>query len=198
MAKKGQEYTERSRQLNHLQASSMVQRTVRPSSAAPDVAKLEIRGAKAYRLAREQHEAMKWHDAQKAYDDAAQLFIQAGELSRDTDDRRRLSDRAELAMTGSQQLQSARHAGATSPHPDTQLAPPSTMADTAASQAPIPVPSGERLSADELAVLMHTSNVNGRLYNPWIAQDVAEPMTGPEGGFVDRDGKLKLSDKQVS
>jgi len=141
---------------------------------------------------------MKWHDAQKAYDHAASLFIQAAELSRDADDRRRLGDRAELAMKGSQQLKSARLAGATTPHPDTQLAPPSTMMEISGSQVPSPVPTGERLSADELAVLLHTSNVNGRIYKPWIAQDVAEPMTGPERGFVDRHGSLELSDKQVS
>ncbi|PAV79517.1 hypothetical protein WR25_08319 [Diploscapter pachys] len=68
-----------------------------------------------------------------------------------------------------------------------------------ASASPSPSPSTSRkaegLSKEELAVLATTSNINGKLYVPFLSYDLQEKfhLTLP---FTDKEGKIALSEKQ--
>ncbi|KAJ2233312.1 cysteine protease [Coemansia sp. RSA 1722] len=53
----------------------------------------------------------------------------------------------------------------------------------------------ERLTAEEAAVVRHTSHVNGLTFLPWLSNDVDENFA-VGGTFTDKDGQLRLSAKQ--
>lgn len=61
---------------------------------------------------------------------------------------------------------------------------------------PPPSPSkGEKLSKEELLVIESTSNINGKIYVPFLPTDLAEKFKLP-GIFTDKAGKLSLTEKQ--
>ncbi|KAI8339399.1 hypothetical protein BC941DRAFT_420385 [Chlamydoabsidia padenii] len=71
----------------------------------------------------------------------------------------------------------------------TTLTPPMNPTDDISTQ---------RLSATEIEVLKITSNVNNRLFLPWMDEaDLKECFSYPDT-FLDADGSLQLSDKQLS
>ncbi|CAO3607815.1 unnamed protein product [Cunninghamella echinulata] len=56
----------------------------------------------------------------------------------------------------------------------------------------------QRLSAAEIEVLKTTSSVNDRVYLPWIDESDLKEWFSSSDKFLDPDGSLKLSEKQLS
>jgi calpain-7 len=56
----------------------------------------------------------------------------------------------------------------------------------------------QKLSAAEIEVLKHTSNVNDKTFLPWIDEtDLKEQFSYPTSKYLDPEGSLRLSDKQL-
>lgn len=56
----------------------------------------------------------------------------------------------------------------------------------------------QKLSASEIEVLKHTSNVNDKTFLPWIDEtDLKEQFSYPTSKYLDPEGSLRLSDKQL-
>ncbi|OAD66727.1 calpain-like protease PalB/Rim13 [Phycomyces blakesleeanus NRRL 1555(-)] len=55
-----------------------------------------------------------------------------------------------------------------------------------------------RLSSAEIEVLKYTSNVNGKVFLPWVDSSDLKEKFSFEKKFLDPDGSLRLSDKQLA
>lgn len=56
----------------------------------------------------------------------------------------------------------------------------------------------QKLSTAEIEVLKHTSNVNDKTFLPWIDEtDLKEQFSYPTSKYLDPEGSLRLSDKQL-
>lgn len=56
----------------------------------------------------------------------------------------------------------------------------------------------QKLSSTEIEVLKHTSSVNNKTFLPWMDEaDLKEQFSYPNSKYLDPEGSLRLSDKQL-
>eukprot|EP00051_Salpingoeca_urceolata_P016024 m.210933 g.210933 ORF g.210933 m.210933 type:complete len:820 (-) comp18569_c1_seq2:225-2684(-) len=168
--------------------------------ASDAVTRLLAAGDAAKRRARELHGDLRFSLAERSFETAAEKYLQAlaGVGSEDTGLRDAIRARASEALSAAEALRRAIRTTLAQPDDVPSMATP-----VAAAEPPRPVASpasskGGRkndFTAQEMAVLKHTSRINGKVYLPWLPSDAREHLGGG-GRYVDPDGPLQLSPKQ--
>eukprot|EP01147_Barroeca_monosierra_P009096 gene9096-1399_t len=187
-----------------------------PSSAGTDAreiesAKLEHRADSIYSAARDYHLEHKLFQAEKAYLQAAEVYIQARKLLENMADRRRIEEKTDKALRGAEKLKSKHSVDgevcASLPQPPKpKAATPAKSVQfkqSVPSEKPSLVPAhvvrdghGERLTSSEKEVLKFASRVNDVMYVPWTDSDATDDITNGLTKFKDGDGLLRLAPKQ--
>ncbi len=191
------------------------------------LADVERRASRILAVAKEAHKMGKYRDAIDKFIFAAQLFLNGAALATKEDRRAALRSSAELAVAAAEQLKAnaesvffpaaSREADGTDDGALRSTSPVVPRAQASPSGAGGPgrkaaasVGSGSfgaresdagggkgSLSEAELAVLRDTSQINHRLYVPFLPADLHEPFVLGRP-FVDPDGPLALAPKQAA